>query len=68
VTLFLTRILGRLPIGLLQLTHNPGRLLAALAGVAFANVLVFVQLGLAGSMTEAVATPYRLFKPDLLLL
>jgi len=68
MTRFLTRILGRLPIGLLQLAHNPGRFLAALAGVAFANVLVFVQLGLAGSMTESVATPYRLFQPDLLLL
>jgi putative ABC transport system permease protein len=68
VTAILTRILGRLPIGYLQLTHNPGRFLAALAGVAFANVLVLVQLGLAASMTESVATPYRLFQPDLLLL
>lgn len=65
---FLTRLLGRLPVGLLQLTHNPARFAAALAGVAFANVLVFVQLGLAGSMYESVATPYRLFQPDLLLI
>lgn len=68
MTAILTRILGRLPIGYLQLTHSPGRFLAALAGVAFANVLVLVQLGLAASMTESVATPYRLFQPDLLLL
>lgn len=68
MTALLTRLLGRLPIGYLQLTHNPGRLLAALAGVAFANVLVFVQLGLAGSMAESVAIPYRLFQPDLLIL
>lgn len=67
MTAFLARLLGRLPIGYLQLIHNPGRLLAALAGVAFANVLVFVQLGLAGSMAESVAIPYRLFQPDLLL-
>jgi putative ABC transport system permease protein len=67
MTAFLTRLLGRLPIGYLQLTHHPGRLLAALAGVAFANVLVFVQLGLAGSMAESVAIPYRLFQPDLLI-
>ena len=60
--------LGRLPVGFLQLTHNPGRFAAALAGVAFANVLVFVQLGLAGSMYESVATPYRLFQPNLLLI
>ncbi len=42
--------------------------MAALAGVAFANVLVFVQLGLAASMLESVATPYRLFRPDLLMI
>ncbi len=63
----LTQVLGRLPIGVLQLLHNPGRLLAAVAGVAFANVLVFVQLGLTGSLDEAVVKPYRLFDPDLLL-
>lgn len=67
MTGFLTLLLGRLPIGYLQLVHHPGRLMAALAGVAFANVLVFVQLGLAGSMAESVAIPYRLFKPDLLI-
>lgn len=68
MTAFLTRLLGRLPIGYLQLTHHSGRLLAALSGVAFANVLVFVQLGLSGSMSESVAIPYRLFQPDLLLI
>lgn len=63
----LVRALGRLPIGLLQLLHNPSRLLAAIAGVAFADVLVFVQLGLTGSLDEAVIKPYRLFEPDLVL-
>lgn len=67
MTALLTRLLGRLPIGWLQLRHNPGRLLAAVAGVAFANVLVFVQLGLSGSLEEAVLRPYRLFDDNLLL-
>ena len=42
----LQALLGRLPIGWLQLTHSRARFAAALAGVAFANVLVFVQLGI----------------------
>jgi putative ABC transport system permease protein len=63
----LVRLFGRLPIGWLQLRHNPGRMLAAVAGVAFANVLVFVQLGLSGSLEETVLRPYRLFDDDLLL-
>jgi putative ABC transport system permease protein len=68
MTEFLTRLLGRLPVGFLQLTHNRARFATALAGVAFANVLVFAQLGLAGAMYESVATPYRLFQPNLLLM
>ncbi len=63
----LTRLLGRLPVGLLQLLHNPTRMLSAVAGVAFANVLVFVQLGLSASLGEAVARPYRLFDDHLLI-
>jgi len=67
MTALMARLLGRLPVGLLQLLHNPTRLLAAVAGVTFANVLVFVQLGLSGSLGEAVSRPYRVFDADLLL-
>ena len=59
MTRLLQRLFGRLPIGWLQLTHKRGRFAAALAGVAFANVLVFVQLGLMNSMGAATLKPYR---------
>ena len=45
MTSLLTKLLGRLPIGWLQLVHNRMRLLSAVAGVAFANILIFMQLG-----------------------
>lgn len=61
------RLLGRLPIGWLQLTHNPMRFAAALTGVAFANVLVFVQLGIMNSMGTAVLRPYTFFKADVMI-
>jgi putative ABC transport system permease protein len=67
VTALLTRILGRLPIGWLQLTHSPTRLFAALAGVAFANVLVFVQLGLMFAMANATLRPYDFFRADIMV-
>jgi len=35
-------LFGRLPIGWLQLSHNKARLVAAVAGVSFANLLVFM--------------------------
>ncbi len=67
MTALLTLILGRLPIGWLQLTHNPARLAAALAGVAFSNILIFMQLGFLGALLETVALPYNLMEADILI-
>ncbi|QYU66889.1 ABC transporter [Leptolyngbya sp. 15MV] len=67
MTAVLQRLLGRLPIGWLQLRHNRTRLLAALAGVAFANLLVFVQLGFLGALTGSIGLPYRAFDADILI-
>ncbi|MEO1544631.1 MAG: ABC transporter permease DevC [Pseudomonadota bacterium] len=67
ITQLLTHVLGRLPIGWLQLTHNRTRLLAALAGVAFANILIFAQLGFLGAITESTKYPYRLLNADILI-
>lgn len=58
---------GRLPIGWLQLTHSRTRFAAALAGVAFANVLVFVQLGIMNSMATATLKPYGFFQADIMI-
>ena len=60
-------LFGRLPIGWLQLTHSRTRFAAALAGVAFANVLVFVQLGIMNSMGAATLRPYAFFQPDVMI-
>ncbi|MEL6642466.1 MAG: ABC transporter permease DevC [Pseudomonadota bacterium] len=67
MTALLQRLLGRLPLGWMQLTHNPGRLAAALAGVAFAQVLVFVQLGIMGSMNSSIIKSYDLFNADIMI-
>ena len=67
MTDLLTRLLGRLPIGWLQLVHNKTRLAAALAGVMFANLLVFMQLGFLGALIESVALPYRALNADILI-
>ncbi|MES2542952.1 MAG: ABC transporter permease, partial [Pseudomonadota bacterium] len=67
MTRLLQRLLGRLPIGWLQLTHNRTRFAAALVGVAFANVLVFVQLGIMNSMGTATLRPYEFFSADVMI-
>ena len=67
MTAFLERLLGRLPIGWLQLTHSPARLAAALTGVAFANILVFMQLGFLGALTGSIRYPYDAMAADILI-
>ena len=67
MSLFLQWLFGRLPIGWLQLTHKRGRFFAALSGVAFANVLVFVQLGIMNSMGTATLRPYEFFRADVMI-
>jgi putative ABC transport system permease protein len=67
VSRLLQWLFGRLPIGWLQLTHSRPRFAAALAGVAFANVLVFVQLGIMNSMATATMKPYGFFQADIMI-
>lgn len=68
LTRLLARLLGRLPIGWLQLIHKPGRFAAAVAGVAFANLLVLMQLGFLGALTGSIGLPYRTLEADILIL
>jgi len=67
MTRLLRRLLGRLPVGWLQLTHSRGRLAAAIAGVAFANVLVLVQIGLAGALNGTIVQDYAFFDADIMI-
>ena len=67
MTALLTALFGRLPIGWLQLRHNRARFAAALAGVAFANVLVFMQIGFFGALLESIRMPYTEMDADLLI-
>lgn len=67
MTDLLARFLGRLPIGWLQLTHSRTRMAAALAGVAFANVLVFVQLGMMGALNGTVGMTYAPIRGDIIM-
>lgn len=66
-TALLSRLLGRLPIGWLQLKHNAGRLAAAVGGVVFASLLILMQLGFLGALGSATVLPYGLMKADVLI-
>ncbi|MBR1132783.1 ABC transporter permease DevC [Bradyrhizobium iriomotense] len=59
---------NRTPLGWRQLRHSKSRLIVALAGVAVADVLIFMQLGIMGALFETAVTPLRMFKADIVLL
>lgn len=56
------------PLVLLNLLHQPVRTLVAILGVAFAVLLVFMQLGFYGSADAAATTLYDALDFDLVLL
>ena len=57
----------RTPVAWLQLSHKPMRLLAAIAGVGFANVLVFFQMGLSGALYDSQKRPIQQINGELVL-
>jgi DevC protein len=60
--------LRRLPLAWLQLTHQKSRLLTAVAGVAFAAVLMFVQIGFKDALYESATLLQQKFRGDLMML
>ncbi|MEY2831191.1 MAG: hypothetical protein RLZZ574_449 [Cyanobacteriota bacterium] len=58
----------RVPLAWLQLTHHKGRFLVALAGVAFAVILMFMQLGFQDALYEDAITIHKTLKADLILI
>lgn len=60
-------LLGRTPLGWLQLVHHPMRFFMAIAGVAFAVVLVFMQLGFMNMLFDTTVMFHRQIKADIVL-
>lgn len=58
----------RTPLGWLQLNHEKGRLLVALAGIAFADVLMFMQLGFQNALYDSNTRVNRAMAADIILL
>jgi putative ABC transport system permease protein len=67
MTRLLHLLLRRLPVGWLQLIHNRMRLIAAVAGIAFANLLVFVQLGVLASLTGVAQLTFTPLNADIII-
>jgi putative ABC transport system permease protein len=60
-------ILGRTPLGWLQLVHHPMRFAMAIAGVAFAVIMVFMQLGFKNMLFDTTVMFHKQLKADIVL-
>lgn len=58
----------RIPLAWCLLTRQPVRLLVALAGISFAGILMFMQLGFRDGLFDASVTIHKLFDADLVLM
>ncbi len=58
----------KVPLAWLQLTYNKGRFLVTLAGVTFAVILMFMQLGFQDALYEDAITIHKTLKADLILI
>jgi putative ABC transport system permease protein len=57
----------RLPLGWLQLKHKPLRLIVALSGIAFAVLLIMMQLGFRSALFESAVRFHERFDYDIAL-
>lgn len=59
---------ARTALGWIQLTHNKPRLITAIAGVAFAAILLFMQLGFMNMLFDTTVMLHRKLDADVVLL
>jgi len=64
----LSKLQRRTPLGWLQLSHHRSRLLVALSGIAFADVLIFMQLGFQNALYDSNTRLNRALLADIVLI
>ncbi|MBG1264930.1 ABC transporter permease DevC [Nostoc sp. WHI] len=65
---FIQQLQRRTPLGWLQLSHEKGRLLVALSGIAFADVLMFMQLGFQSALFESNTRLHQSMQADMFVI
>ena len=55
-------------LGLLQLKHDKARLVTAISGIAFADILIFMQLGFLNAVFDSSIMLHRNLRADLVLM
>ena len=58
----------KIPLAWLLLTRQPLRLAVAIAGISFAGILMFMQLGFRDGLFDTSVTIHKLLDADLVLI
>jgi len=58
----------RTPLGWRQLSHDKGRMLVATAGIAFADILMFMQLGFQNALYSSNTRLHQVLEADIILI
>jgi putative ABC transport system permease protein len=64
---FFRSIQRRTPLGWLQLTHHKSRFAVAIAGVAFADILILMQLGFQGALYNSATRLHKMLDTDIVI-
>jgi putative ABC transport system permease protein len=59
---------GKTPLAWLQVTREKTRLAVAVAGIAFADILMFVQIGFQEALFDSAIKPHQSLRTDLVLI
>jgi putative ABC transport system permease protein len=65
---FIQQLQRRTPLGWLQLKQNKGRFIVALSGIAFADILMFMQLGFQSALFDSNTRLNRAVLADIVLI
>ncbi|KAB8329984.1 FtsX-like permease family protein [Scytonema tolypothrichoides VB-61278] len=68
ITQQIQQLSRRTPLGWLQLSHQKGRFLVALAGIAFADVLMFIQIGFQAALFDSNTRLHTAMQADIFLM
>lgn len=68
IRIMFRKLLKRTPLAWRQLKKEKTRLFVAIAGIAFADLLMFIQMGFEGALYDAAIKPHRSLQADLVLI
>ena len=63
-----SKMFRKTPLAWRQLMKEKTRLLVAVAGITFADMLIFIQMGFEGALFDAAVKPHRSLEADLVLI